>query len=89
MTTACRLCNTESMVYQAIWAPTADFDEVLISRKMLRDHSPYIMLDALNKVWYSGGVILCVNVSGEMLNFSYRLGINFWCDLSVVINMCC
>jgi len=38
------------MVYQAIWAPTTDFDEVLISRKMLHDHSPYIMLDALNKV---------------------------------------
>jgi len=38
------------MVYQAIWAPMTDFDEVLISRKMLRDHSPYIMLDALNKV---------------------------------------
>ena len=45
-----RLCNTESMVYQAIWAPTTDFHEVLVSRKMLRDHSPYIMLDAVNKV---------------------------------------
>jgi len=37
-------------VYQAIWAPTTDFNEVLISKKMLRDHSPYIVLDALNKV---------------------------------------
>jgi len=45
-----RLFNTESMVYQAIWAPTTDFHEVLVSRKMLRDHSPYIMLDAVNKV---------------------------------------
>jgi len=46
----CRLCSTESTVYQAIWAPTSDFSEVLISRKMLHDHSPYVVLDALNKV---------------------------------------
>jgi len=45
-----RLCSTESTVYQAIWAPTSDFSEVLISRKMLHDHSPYVVLDALNKV---------------------------------------
>jgi len=38
------------MVYQAIWAPTSDFNEVIISRKMLHDHSPYVVLDALNKV---------------------------------------
>ena len=37
-------------MYQAIWAPTSDFSEVLISRKMLHDHSPYVVLDALNKV---------------------------------------
>ena len=46
----CRLCSTESTVYQAIWAPTSEFGEVLISRKMLHDHSPYVVLDALNKV---------------------------------------
>jgi len=38
------------MVYQAIWAPASDFSKVLISRKMLHDHSPYVVLDALNKV---------------------------------------
>jgi len=40
------------MVYQAVWAPTNDFGEVLISKKMLHDHSPYVVLDALNKVTF-------------------------------------
>jgi len=47
------------MVYQAIWALTSDFNEVLISRKMFSDHSPYVVLDALNKVI----LIACYNLS--------------------------
>ncbi|KAG5681216.1 hypothetical protein PVAND_010670 [Polypedilum vanderplanki] len=37
-------------VYQAIWANTTDFDEVLISPVMLQDHMPETVLSALEKV---------------------------------------
>ncbi|XP_073834205.1 inactivation no afterpotential E isoform X3 [Musca autumnalis] len=37
-------------VYQAIWADTTDFDEVLISPVMLQDHMPDKILAALKKV---------------------------------------
>lgn len=37
-------------VYQAIWANTTDFDEVLISPVMLQDHMPDTVLSALEKV---------------------------------------
>uniref|UniRef100_A0A0K8UQK8 Diacylglycerol lipase-alpha n=2 Tax=Bactrocera latifrons TaxID=174628 RepID=A0A0K8UQK8_BACLA len=37
-------------VYQAIWADTYDFDEVLISPVMLQDHMPDKVLSALKKV---------------------------------------
>uniref|UniRef100_A0A1B0BDG5 Diacylglycerol lipase-alpha n=1 Tax=Glossina palpalis gambiensis TaxID=67801 RepID=A0A1B0BDG5_9MUSC len=37
-------------VYQAIWADTTDFDEVLISPVMLQDHMPDKVLAALKKV---------------------------------------
>lgn len=39
-------------VYQAIWAETTDFDEVLISPVMLQDHMPDKVLSALNKVFH-------------------------------------
>jgi len=37
-------------IYQAIWADTVDFDEVLISPVMVQDHMPDTVLRALNKV---------------------------------------
>lgn len=37
-------------VYQAIWADSIDFDEVLISPVMLQDHMPDKVLAALKKV---------------------------------------
>lgn len=37
-------------VYQAIWADSTDFDEVLISPVMLQDHMPDKVLAALKKV---------------------------------------
>jgi len=37
-------------VYQAIWADSTDFDEVLISPVMLQDHMPDKILAALKKV---------------------------------------
>ncbi|XP_055389650.1 diacylglycerol lipase-alpha isoform X2 [Condylostylus longicornis] len=37
-------------VYQAIWADTTDFDEVIISPVMLQDHMPDKVLSALKKV---------------------------------------
>lgn len=37
-------------VYQAIWADSTDFDEVLISPVMVQDHMPYKILAALKKV---------------------------------------
>lgn len=49
-------CNYRSIlkshepVYQAIWADTYDFDEVLISPVMLQDHMPDKVLAALKKV---------------------------------------
>ncbi|XP_054728869.1 uncharacterized protein LOC129237915 isoform X1 [Anastrepha obliqua] len=42
-------------VYQAIWADTYDFDEVLISPVMLQDHMPDKVLAALKKVVTTSG----------------------------------
>lgn len=42
--------NKHEPVYQAIWAETTGFDEVLISAKMFKDHMPDKVLEALNKV---------------------------------------
>ena len=42
--------NKHEPVYQAIWAETTDFDEVLISPVMLQDHMPETVLSALEKV---------------------------------------
>lgn len=42
--------NKKHPVYQALWAETIDFEEVLISPVMLQDHMPDKILDALNKV---------------------------------------
>ena len=36
--------------YQGVWADNKDFDEVLISKRMLQDHMPDNVLDALEKV---------------------------------------
>uniref|UniRef100_A0A1I8QAG4 Diacylglycerol lipase-alpha n=1 Tax=Stomoxys calcitrans TaxID=35570 RepID=A0A1I8QAG4_STOCA len=42
-------------VYQAIWAESTDFDEVLISPVMLQDHMPDKILAALKKVVTTSG----------------------------------
>ncbi|XP_037938608.1 diacylglycerol lipase-alpha isoform X2 [Teleopsis dalmanni] len=42
-------------VYQAIWADSTDFDEVLISPVMLQDHMPDKILAALKKVVTTSG----------------------------------
>ena len=36
--------------YQGVWADNKDFDSVLISKRMLQDHMPDNVLDALEKV---------------------------------------
>jgi len=36
-------------VYQAVWADNRDFDQVLISKRMVQDHMPDNVLDALEK----------------------------------------
>ncbi|XP_046980433.1 diacylglycerol lipase-alpha [Schistocerca americana] len=45
-----QVLNKHEPVYQAVWANTTDFDEVLISPVMIQDHMPDNVLDALNKV---------------------------------------
>ncbi|CAO1396104.1 unnamed protein product [Diamesa serratosioi] len=45
-----QVLNKHEPVYQAIWANTSDFDEVLISPVMLQDHMPDTVLSALEKV---------------------------------------
>lgn len=37
-------------VFQAIWADNRQFDEVLISKRMIQDHMPDKVLEALGKV---------------------------------------
>uniref|UniRef100_A0A7G3B235 sn-1-specific diacylglycerol lipase n=1 Tax=Lutzomyia longipalpis TaxID=7200 RepID=A0A7G3B235_LUTLO len=44
------LLKKREPVYQAIWAKNTDFDEVLISPVMFKDHMPDKVLAALNKV---------------------------------------
>ncbi|GLH08390.1 Uncharacterized protein GBIM_13628 [Gryllus bimaculatus] len=45
-----QVLNKHEPVYQAVWANTTDFDEVLISPVMIQDHMPDNVLEALNKV---------------------------------------
>ena len=40
----------EVAAYQGVWADNKDFDSVLISKRMLQDHMPDNVLDALEKV---------------------------------------
>lgn len=48
---SCRnVLKSREPVYQAIWADSTDFDEVLISPVMLQDHMPDKVLAALKKV---------------------------------------
>ena len=49
--TADRCSATDSdPIYQAVWADTADFKQVLISPVMVQDHMPDNVLRALEKV---------------------------------------
>ncbi|XP_059617634.1 diacylglycerol lipase-alpha isoform X2 [Phlebotomus argentipes] len=50
-----QLLKKREPVYQAIWAKNTDFDEVLISPVMFKDHMPDKVLAALNKVVTSHG----------------------------------
>jgi hypothetical protein len=38
------------LIYKAIWADNKSFDEVLISKRMVQDHMPDNVLDALEQV---------------------------------------
>ncbi|XP_004527126.2 uncharacterized protein LOC101456038 [Ceratitis capitata] len=49
------ILKSHEPVYQAIWADTYDFDEVLISPVMLQDHMPDKVLAALKKVVTTSG----------------------------------
>ena len=40
-------------MYQADWADNKDFDQVLISKRMIQDHMPDNVLDALEKVLFN------------------------------------
>ena len=44
------VCRSVKPVYQAIWADNKSFDEVLISKRMVQDHMPDKVLEALEKV---------------------------------------
>ncbi|UYV66257.1 PARVA [Cordylochernes scorpioides] len=46
----CRSRKKFEPVYQAVWANTIDFDEVLISPVMIQDHMPDKVLEALEKL---------------------------------------
>lgn len=43
-------CGGNEPVYQAIWADTKSFDEVIVSPTMINDHMPDNVMDALEKV---------------------------------------
>lgn len=49
-------------MYQAIWADNTDFDEVLISPRMFKDHMPDKVLTALNKVSFYGESFLVLMI---------------------------
>ena len=42
-------CKRHS-VFQAVWARNEDFKDILVSRKMISDHCPFLIMDALEKV---------------------------------------
>lgn len=48
-----QVLKTHEPVYQALWADSADFDEVIISPAMIQDHMPDTVLAALEKVSYA------------------------------------
>lgn len=43
-------CCGEDPVYQAYWTNVSTFDKILLSRKMLSDHLPNVVLAALNQL---------------------------------------
>lgn len=47
------ICGPKEPVYQAVWADSSNFNEVLVSPTMVNDHMPDNVLDALEKVSYT------------------------------------
>jgi len=72
--------------YQGVWADNKDFDEVLISKRMLQDHMPDNVLDALEKAsqvhaWQSA--VNTVNITrNKTLNIEYNKEVG---DLSLCL----
>lgn len=52
-TEGCSTVPPSGPIYQALWADTIDFNEMLISPVMVHDHMPDTVLMALNKVTWS------------------------------------
>lgn len=61
-------------MYQAVWANTTDFDEVLISPVMIQDHMPDNVLEALNKVLNE---TFCMNFDSVYLSHFLYFSVNF------------
>ncbi|XP_013421661.1 sn1-specific diacylglycerol lipase alpha [Lingula anatina] len=49
------VCGSREPVYQAIWADNNDFHEILVSPRMMTDHMPERVMEALNKVLVNVG----------------------------------
>lgn len=63
-------------IYQALWADTIDFNEMLISPVMVHDHMPDTVLLALNKVCHHPGfscLVLCYVKSYSLARFLLAL----------------
>lgn len=74
--------KTHEPVYQAIWANTTDFDEVLISPVMLQDHMPDTVLSALEKVsWQCPWPLISV--------FRFSLSPRLFADILSIIHFLC
>ena len=45
-----RSCQSNRVIYQAVWAENTDFSQILVSPTMLLDQLPEVMFDAMKKV---------------------------------------
>ena len=69
-----RICRfRKDVIYQAIWAENASFDQILVSPAMFLDHMPTVMFSALKMVRYYPACLFIHCVSKKN-----RTPITFW-----------
>lgn len=58
-----RVCRLrKEVIYQAIWAENASFDQIRVSPTMFSDHMPAVIFSAMKMVRYLGELLVSPNM---------------------------